>query len=135
MSVDDATIRIFLHVLGAAVWVGGQITLAGLLPVIRSADEELRTRIARQFNRVAWPFFAVAVVTGVWNILEADPGDRSTGWNVALLLKLLVVATSGVAAWVHTRAASRTAMALWGAVGGVAALAALAFGAILVTNA
>lgn len=135
MSIDDTTIRVFLHVLGAAVWVGGQIVMGALVPVIRRADQAVRTALARQFGRVAWPFFAVAVITGVWNVLERDPTDASTGWNVALMLKLLAVAASGVAAWLHTRATGRPAIAAWGAVGGAAALASLALGSILATNA
>ena len=135
MSIDATTLRHFLHILGAAVWVGGQITMAGLLPAIRRAEEDVRKGLARQFNRVAWPFFGVAFVTGLWNVMERDPGDASNGWNAALMIKLLLVAASGVAAWMHTRATARSAIAMWGAVGGTAALGSLLFGSILLTNA
>ena len=36
LSPDASTIRLFLHVLGATVWVGGQIALAGLVPGLRA---------------------------------------------------------------------------------------------------
>jgi uncharacterized membrane protein len=32
LPVSWETIRLFFHVLAAAVWVGGQLTLAALLP-------------------------------------------------------------------------------------------------------
>jgi len=36
-TLDWETIRLFLHVLAATVWVGGQITLAALVPALRGA--------------------------------------------------------------------------------------------------
>ena len=50
LGVSWTTIRLFLHVLGAAVWVGGQITLLGLVPVaegsVRLLGHEVRQRLA-----------------------------------------------------------------------------------------
>ena len=38
LPVTVDTIRVTLHVLAATVWVGGQITLAGLLPTWRACQ-------------------------------------------------------------------------------------------------
>lgn len=135
MSFDANTIRLFLHVLAVSVWVGGQIVLAGLVPVLRRLGPDAPGTVARQFNRIAWPAFAVAVATGVWNLIEIDVGDRSSGYHGALFVKLLLVALSGVAAYLHTRATNRAAIAVWGALTGLSALAALLFGAVLATSA
>ena len=35
MDFDATTFRVFLHVLGASVWVGGQIVLGALVPTLR----------------------------------------------------------------------------------------------------
>ncbi len=35
LAVSWDTVRLFLHVLAATVWVGGQLTLAALVPVLR----------------------------------------------------------------------------------------------------
>ena len=35
LSVSWDTIRLFLHVLAATIWVGGQLTLAAVVPVLR----------------------------------------------------------------------------------------------------
>jgi putative copper export protein len=35
LAVRWDTVRLFLHVLAATVWVGGQITLVALVPVLR----------------------------------------------------------------------------------------------------
>lgn len=134
MDFDATTIRVFLHVLGASVWVGGQIVLGALVPTVRDLAEDGPKRVARAFNRVAWPFFGLAVVTGVWNLLEIDVADRSTGYQVGLMLKLLIVAASGVSAYLHTTATKRSMLALFGAIGGITALLALLFGAMLSTS-
>ena len=134
MDFDATTIRVFLHVLGASVWVGGQIVLGALVPTVRTLGDDATAKVARAFNRVAWPFFGLAVVTGIWNLLEIDVADRSSGYQVGLLLKLLVVAATGVSAYLHTTAERRSMMALFGAIGGVTALLALLFGAMLSTS-
>lgn len=134
MTLDDTTIRIFVHLLAVSVWVGGQIVLVGLLPVLRRIGDDAPARVARQFNRVAWPAFAVAVATGIWNLTEVGLADRSTGYQVAVLVKLALVALSGVGAWLHAIAERRVNVAVWGAVTGVASIAAMLFGSVLVTS-
>ena len=134
MDFDATTIRVFLHVLGASVWVGGQIVLGALVPTVRTLGDDATRKVAQAFNRIAWPFFGLAVVTGVWNLLEIDVADRSTGYQIGLLLKLLVVAATGVSAYVHTTSSNRTVMALGGAIGGLTALLAMLFGAMLATS-
>ena len=118
LSVSWTTIRLFLHVLGATVWVGGQITLARLVPTIRGLDPEGPRLAARRFNTVAWAAFALLVVTGVWSLLTVEVGDRTTAWQATLGLKLLLVAASGIGAAFH--AGARIRAVLIG--GGVAAL-------------
>ena len=127
-----ADLRLYLHVLAATVWVGGQITLAGLVPALRKVDAEIPKAAARAFGRVAWPAFAVLVATGIWNI-AADHGEihDSSAFRNTLIAKLVLVVLSGVAAFAHARANTRRGLALWGAGTGVFALAALLFGVIL----
>lgn len=128
LSVDATVVRVFLHVLAATVWVGGQLTLAGLVPVLRSVAPDAPRAAARRFNRIAWPAYGVLVATGVWNLFERDVGDRSTEWQVTLLVKLLVVALSGISALVHSATTSRTVLAVGGALAGISSLAALLLG-------
>jgi putative copper export protein len=134
MEFDASTIRLFLHVLGASVWVGGQIVLGALVPTLKDMGDEAPKKVAQAFNRVAWPFFGLAVVTGIWNVMEIDLTERSNGYQVGVMLKMLIVAVSGVSAYLHTTATKRSALAAWGAIGGVSALTALLFGAILATS-
>lgn len=124
------TVRLFLHVLAATVWVGGQITLAALVPVLRRLGAGIPRAAARRFNQVAWPAFAVLVVTGIWNVIAVR--SQITGsYETTLVVKLIVVAVSGVTAALHARARSTTALAVFGALTGISALAALFLGILL----
>lgn len=125
------TVRLTLHVLAACVWVGGQVVLAGLVPTARSLGEDAPKKVARAFNRIAWPAFAVLVVTGVWNLLEVRVGDRTTAYHATLGLKLFVVAASGTSAAVHATTRSRALLAVTGALTGLSALVAVLLGVML----
>jgi putative copper export protein len=130
LSVSWDTVRLFLHVLAATVWVGGQITLAALVPVLRRLGAEIPRAAARRFNQIAWPAFAVLIVTGIWNVIAVR--SQITGsYEVTLVVKLVVVAVSGVTAALHARARSTLGLAVFGALTGVSALAALFLGILL----
>lgn len=129
LTVSWTTVRLFLHVLAATVWVGGQLTLAALVPVVRRVAAEGPGVAARRFNQVAWPAFGVLIVTGVWNIMAVGP--VTGGYRGTLIVKLAVVAVSGVTAFLHTRARTTTGLAVFGALTGISALAALFLGVLL----
>ena len=124
------TIRLFLHVLAATVWVGGQITLAALVPTLRRLGTDLPRAAAQQFNRIAWPAFGVLILTGIWNI-AAQHHKLAGDYRTTLVVKLFVVAVSGVTAVLHARSRTRSGLAICGALTGVSALAALLLGLLL----
>lgn len=131
LPVTATTVRLFLHVLAATVWVGGQLTLAGLVPGLRALGDDAPRTVARRFNRIAWPAFAVLVATGIWNVVAVDVGDTSIEYQITLFVKLVIVAASGISAAAHIGAQSRQALAFWGALSGITALAALFLGVML----
>lgn len=128
------TVRLFLHVLAASVWVGGQVVLVGIVPAIRTTHPDATKLVARAYGRVAWPAFAVAVVTGLWNLGEISVGDTDTAYQITLFLKIALAIASGAAAAVHQFGTSRLALALGGAVGFLAAIAAMFLGLLLRTG-
>ena len=130
LTVDVESVRLFLHVLAATVWVGGQITLGGLVPVLRRAGADVPRVAARQFGRTAWTAFAVLVATGVWNMAAYDGKDRD-GYDATIGVKLAFVVLSGVAAYVHQRGRSRAALAVGGAAALLFSLGALFLGVVL----
>jgi putative copper export protein len=125
------TLRLTLHVLAASVWVGGQIVLMGLVGPSRSLGPEAPRTLARAFARLAWPAYAVLVVTGFWNVSTFHWAEQSSAWKAVLIVKIVVVAAAGVGAFLHGRATSRRALAVWGSVSGLASVAALVLGVLL----
>lgn len=118
--------RLFLHVLAASIWVGGQIVLAGLVPTVRGFGEDATRQVARAFNRIAWPAYGVAVVTGLWNVFALPLDDLMHPW---IELKVLAVLLSGVGALVHQMAKGNKAMlAIGGAMSSLFAIAAMYLG-------
>lgn len=130
LPIHVTTIRLFLHVLAATVWVGGQLTLAGLVPGLRALSPDAPKAVAQRFNRIAWPAYAALVATGIWNILAIKPG-WSGSYGLTLMVKITVVALSGISAAAHAMSRSKSGLAVWGAVTGLSALAALFLGVML----
>ena len=138
-SLDIDALRSFLHLLSVTVWVGGQIVVAGLVPLLRKLDrsagpvpegeKSITQQAAHRFGRISWPFFALAIITGLWSLGEIAANDEwATSefiWKTMFLVKLALVAASGVGAWLHTRAQRAPERALFASVASLSALAAL----------
>jgi putative copper export protein len=118
-------------VLAAAVWVGGQVVLAGLVGPTRRLSAEAPRALARAFARLSWPAFAVLLATGIWNIAASHPSEQSSAWRTVLWVKVAVVVAAGVGAGLHTRAKGPRGLALWGSVAGLASVTALVLGVLL----
>ena len=136
LPVHADTIRLFLHILAATVWVGGQIALAGVVPVVRKVGGiETARAVARRFQMIAWPAFAVLIATGVWNLFAINVGDQSGAYLSTLMVKLALVAVFGLAAFGHIVLVRRRP-ALGGMLAALALLAAIAatFVGVLLAN-
>jgi len=92
--MDLADTLKWIHLIAAAVWTGGLITLAFTVLALRRADAG-RTQIqavARAFGRVSWTALAIAVVTGVW---QMEVNDYS--YSIVTLKLTLVGIAAGLA--------------------------------------
>jgi putative copper export protein len=125
------TVRLTLHVLAASVWVGGQLVLMGMAGPARGLGPGASKVLARAFARLAWPAYALLVITGFWNISTFTWSQQSAAWKAVLIAKIVVVALAGVGAFLHQRATSRAQLALWGSVAGTASVTALVMGILL----
>ena len=123
--------RLILHVLAATIWVGGQFTVVGLLPTVRSFGEDAPKKVGQALGRLLWPAYAVLVITGFWNISALTVKDASSAWKAVLVVKIVVVAVAGVAVFLHQRARTKRGTAIWGAVGALASVTALCLGVFL----
>ena len=120
--VDGA--RVALHVLAATVRVGGQVTLAGLVPSARQLGQDAPRLTARAVSRLNWSAYAVLLTTGIWNV-AVDRADQRPAWQVVLGVKIAVVLLAGLSAWRHGRAQNRAVLAAWGAFASSSSLAAV----------
>ena len=125
------TVRLTLHVLAAAVWVGGQIVMTGLVGPSRAIGGDAPKVLARAFARMAWPAFVVLLATGIWNVTAVHYSSQDSAWKAVLMAKIAVVIVAGVAVALHQRARTKGQLALWGSVGGVASVTALVMGILL----
>jgi putative copper export protein len=116
MLLDD-TIR-FFHLIAAMVWIGGMITVAVAVPVLRKSGatiEQIRA-VARRFGVTAWGAMAVSVTTGIIQIERTGIELRG---NTALMLKLMLVGLAITIAWAHQIAARNLSPAVRGMVEGL----------------
>ena len=103
VGISWVTVALWLHIVAACIWIGGQVTVAAIIPMLRD-QRDLARRVGRQYQAIAWPAFAALIVTGLlnvanaglrWSLLFDSPAGRT------LVIKLAFVALSGVAAGVH----------------------------------
>ncbi len=125
------SIRIFLHVLAVAVWVGGQIVLAGIVPALRKTAPQSMAVVAQSFARIAWPAMLVVVFTGVWSLGSINVSDQSSAYLVTFGIKMLLVGLAIVATIVHSAGTSKASKAIGGAVGLLTSLLAAYAGVLM----
>ena len=131
-NLDVSTIRIFLHVLAVTVWVGGQIVMMAIVPILEEIGVDgLPAKVAKGFQNVAWPAMAVAIFTGIWNILALNSVEKSFAWNMTFGIKFLFVVVSGVGAFKHSKTDDPKQKALFGAIGFVCAIVAMFLGYVI----
>jgi putative copper export protein len=134
LSPSTETFRLFLHVIAASVWVGGQFALAGLVPTLRRVAPDAVKNVAQAFARVAWPAFGLTVITGMWSLMAEDVTTKSSSYQATLLLKIAVAILSGVFVVIHTVGKSKAALAVGGALGLLTAVGAMYLGILLNTR-
>jgi putative copper export protein len=123
-------VRLSLHVLGACVWVGGQLVLAGLVVTLRGISHDAPGKVAKAFARFTWPAYGLLIATGAWN--AAVVGSSATSnWNMVFGIKMFCVVIAGLGAFLHTRAATPKAKGIFAGVGMVGTLAAMVLGVAL----
>ena len=124
------SIRLFIHVIGATVWVGGQLVLATLVPALRKINPDLPKIVAKKFNKIAWYAYTLLIASGIWN-MAALPKNAPSNYSMVLGFKMAIVLLSGMAALLHARAKEAKKLAMWGSISGLTALLSLYLGVLL----
>jgi copper resistance protein D len=112
MTVEDSLIM-WVHLIGASIWVGGSIFLGiVLVPVLKSYTKSLEemvalmVKIGRRFNMISVPAFAALIATGLYNsrAFIADPSAvLGSTYGIILLTKIILVVGTIIAYIVHIR--------------------------------
>jgi hypothetical protein len=105
--------------------------MTGLVGPARSLGPDAPKTLARAFARLAWPAYALLLVTGVWNVTAVHYAAQDSAWKAVLIAKIVVVVLAGLGVLLHQRATTKGQLALWGSVGGLASVAALVMGILL----
>ena len=117
----------YLHLLGAAVWVGGLIVMSALAPAVRRATEDrsVISAMAQRFGVVSWIALGALVLTGA--ILAFDSWSQTLTVKVGLTLVVALLAAwhsvMGRAMTSRTRGVSQglilvlSLVILWAAIG------------------
>lgn len=127
------SVRVFLHLIAVAVWVGGQIVLAGIVPQLRSVAPEAMKTVAQGFARIAWPAFLVIVFTGMWGLGTIDVADQSSAYLATFGIKMLLVGAAVIATLIHSQGTSKAAKGIGGAASLLTSLLA-AFAGVLMAH-
>lgn len=127
------SLRVFLHLIAVAIWVGGQIVLAGIVPSLRSVAPEAMKTVAQGFARIAWPAFLVIVFTGMWGLGTIDVSAKSSEYLTTFGIKMLLVGIAVIATLIHSNGTSKAAKGIGGAASLLASLLA-AFAGILMAH-
>jgi putative copper resistance protein D len=112
MVVADGLVM-WVHLIGASIWVGGSIFLGiVLVPVLKSHTKTLEemvalmVKIGRRFNKITVPAFAALIATGIYNsrAFFGEPDALvDTTYGFILLIKIILVIGTIVAYVVHIR--------------------------------
>ncbi len=120
---------LFLHIVAASVWVGGQIVVGGIAPRMRPLGDGPTKALANGFKTVAWPALGLSVLTGMGLILMNVLGSDA---HPLFEVKMLFVLLSAAGALVHqTAKGNKARLAAGGAVGLLFGLAAMYAGVLL----
>ena len=117
MPIEDAIIT-WIHLVSAAIWVGGGIFLGAVLaPVLRhtslSLEERigLMIRVGRRFNMIGVPALGVLIVTGIYTsrgLLSHPNLLLESSYGVYLTVKMILVVAVIVTYAVHVRVINRS---------------------------
>lgn len=108
-------VSVWLHILAAAIWIGGMAALGLLLvPLLRrdrfqDAARPLLYASALRFRWIGWGTLVLLVITGLVNVRMRgvpwsawiDPSFWATSWGTTLGAKLLLVIVTLVVSAVH----------------------------------
>lgn len=113
MTALEQAILTWIHLVAAAIWVGGSlfigIVFSPLLKTMTNSVEErmqIMIRVGRRFNKVAVPSLIILMATGLYSshVLLSKPDLLiATSYGIFLTIKILLVIALIITYAVHVR--------------------------------
>jgi len=113
MSAIEQAIITWIHLVAAAIWVGGSlfigIVFSPLLKTMTSSIQErlqIMIRVGRRFNKIAVPSLIILMATGLYtsHVLLSKPELLiSTSYGTFLIIKIILVIALIITYAVHVR--------------------------------
>ena len=113
MTAIEQAIITWIHLIAAAIWVGGSlfigIVFSPLLKTMTSSVEErmqIMIRVGKRFNKIAVPSLIILMITGLYtsNALIGNPDLLvSTSYGKFLIIKIILVIALIITYAVHVR--------------------------------
>ncbi|MBI2272062.1 MAG: CopD family protein [Bacteroidetes bacterium] len=110
---------VFIHIIAAAIWIGGMVFFAiVLLPAIRKHPEKamLIHAVGLKFRLVGWPVLSLLLITGLYNIhIRQIPLLELTDskYGRLILYKLILFLTTIVISAIHDFYIGMKATEIW----------------------
>jgi putative copper resistance protein D len=113
MTAIEQAIITWIHLIAAAIWVGGSLFIglvfSPLLKTMTSSVEErmqIMIRVGKRFNKIAVPSLIILMLTGLYtsNALIGNPDLLvSTSYGKFLIIKIILVIALIITYAVHVR--------------------------------
>ena len=113
MAVLEQAILTWIHLVSAAIWVGGSlfigIVFSPLLKTMTQSVEErmqIMIRVGRRFNKIAVPSLIILMATGLYSshaLLGKPDLLVATSYGTFLIIKILLVIGLVITYAVHVR--------------------------------
>ena len=113
MTVLEQAILTWIHLVAAAIWVGGSlfigIVFSPLLKTMTDSLEErmkIMIRVGRRFNKIAVPSLIILMATGLYSshtLLSKPELLVGTSYGVFLIIKIILVVVLVITYAVHVR--------------------------------
>ena len=113
MTAIEQAIVTWIHLIAAAIWVGGSlfigIVFSPLLKTMTDSVEErmqIMIRVGKRFNKIAVPSLIILMITGLYtsHVLIGKPDLLvSTSYGIFLIIKIILVIALIVTYAVHVK--------------------------------
>ncbi len=113
MTVLEQAILTWIHLVAAAIWVGGSlfigIVFSPLLKTLTDSLEErmqIMIRVGRRFNMIAVPSLIILMATGLYSshtLLSKPELLVTTSYGIFLIIKIILVIALIITYAVHVR--------------------------------